>query len=125
MLPINGLQVFLLIANTPAWIKITAAMVVLWTLYGLAQGYARRLIVDRQGLRLRGLFQSIEIPWNAVARIGVYMPGGGLGATEYFYATTKSEPPQGKWDLDGDTIQIQDHPGLLEAVQAYQTKSLT
>ena len=125
MLPINGLQIFLLFANTPTWIKVTAALVVLWTLLGLAQGYLRRLIVDRQGVRLRGPFRNIEIPWSQVGRVGAYIPGGGLGATEYAYVTTKSEPPMGKWDLDDETIQVQDRPGLLEAVQAYQTAQLS
>lgn len=120
MLPINGLQVFLIVANTPTWIKVTAALVVLWTMLALAQGYVRRLIVDRQGVRLRGLFRSIEIPWTQVTRVGSYIPGGGLGATEYAYITTKPEPPMGKWDLDDETIQVQDRPGLLDEVQAYQ-----
>lgn len=121
MLPINGLQVFLFITNTPVWIKITAAIVVLWTLLALVQGYCRRLIVDRRGVRLRGLFRSIEIPWNAVARMDVYIPGGGLGATGYLFATTKQEEPQGKWDIDDETIQVQDRPGLLDAVRACQS----
>jgi len=120
MLPINGLMVFLLAANTPTWMKITAGIVVMWTLLALAQGYLRRLIVDRRGVRLRGLFRSIEIPWIAVKKLDVYIPGGGLGATEYLYVTTKSEPPMGKWDVDDETIQVQDRPGLLEAVKAFQ-----
>lgn len=124
MLPINGLQIFLIVANTPTWIKVTAAVVVLWTLLALAQGYLRRLIVDRRGARLRGLFRSIEIPWNAVSKIDVYIPGGGLGATPYLYMTTRHEPPLGKWDIDDETIQVQDRPGLLEAVKAFQRSPL-
>ena len=120
MLPINGLQVFLLLANTPRWIKITAALVLLWTLLAWAQGYARRLIVDRKRVRLRGLFRTIEIPWSAVSMMDVYIPGGGLGATEYLYVTTRKEPPMGKWDLDENTIQVQDRPGLLDALRTYQ-----
>lgn len=125
MLPINGLQVFLIVANTPTWIKVTASLVVLWTMLALAQGYVRRLIVDRQGVRLRGLFRSIEIPWTQVARVGSYIPGGGLGATEYAYITTKPEPPLGKWDLDDETIQVQDRPELLDAIRAYQIAQLS
>jgi len=122
MLPINGFQVFLLIANTPRWIKITAAAVILWTLLALAQGYLRRLIVDRRRVRLRGLFRGIEIPWTAVSNMGVYIPGGGLGATEYLFVTTRAEPPAGKWDVDEHTIQVQDRPGLFEALKAYQSE---
>lgn len=118
MLPINGLQVFLLVANTSRWMKVTAGLVILWTLYGLAQGYLRRLIVDSHGVRLRGLFRSIEIPWNAVANIDVYIPGGGLGATPYLYITTRHEPPQGKWDIDDETIQVQDRAGLLDILKS-------
>ena len=124
MLPINGLQIFLLFANTPTWIKITAAIVVLWTLLAFAQGYLRRLIVDRHGIRLRGLFRSIEIPWAAVKKLGVYIPGGGLGATEYLYVTTRTEAPMGKWDLDDETIQLQDRPGLLAALESYRAHSV-
>ena len=117
-LPICGLQAFILLANTPVWMKVASGGVLLLTLVFLARGYVRRLVVDARGARLRGIFRTIDLPWERVRRVGSYTPGGGLGATIYVYITARDEPPMGKWDIDAETIQAQERPGMLAAVEA-------
>lgn len=117
MLPVCGLMVFLLVTNTEGWMKGSAAAVLALTLVGFVRGYVRRLVLTGKGARLIRCCGTIDIPWERVARVGVYIPGGGVGATEYAYITTRDAEPLGKWDLDGDTIQIQNRPGLLDAIE--------
>lgn len=57
------------------------------------------------------------IPWSRVRRVDAYVPGGGLGATRYIYITTHNRPPLGKWEIDAETIQVQEQAGLLEALK--------
>lgn len=118
MLPICALQGFLLFNPTPLWMKATAALVVLLTIHGFVRGYVRRLVLSADGARLIALTRTIALPWNRIKKYGVYVPGGGLGAVEYFYVTTHDRPPDGKWEIDECTIQIQARDGLLESVEA-------
>lgn len=121
--PICVLQCFLIATQTPAWIKISAGLVIALTVLGLLRGYARRLLLSPQGATLRGLTRSIAIPWSRVRRTGKYIPGGGLGATEYAYITTHDRLPQGKWEIDADTLQVQWSEGLLDAIEYYRAQS--
>jgi len=121
-LPICGLQAFLICVNTPVWMKLASGGVLLLTLVFLARGYLRRLVVDSRGARLRGMLRSIDLPWERVRRVGSYTPGGGLGATTYVYITTRDEPPMGKWDIDAETIQVQERPGMLAMVEAIRRR---
>lgn len=124
MTPINGLMAFLIAVGTPPWMKITSACVILFTLLTLLRGYLRRLTVDGEGLTLKGpIHRGISIPWESVRGLGVYVPGGGVGGTPYLFATRRDSAPAGKWDIDSETIQIQDREGLLEALLAAQKES--
>lgn len=118
MAPICGLEVFLLVTDCPNWMRLSAGAVVALTLWGLYRGYGRRLVIEESGVRLKRFGGDFFIPWVTVRSIGVYVPGGGVGATEYLYVTTRDSPPQGKWEIDSETLQIQDQPGALEALQA-------
>lgn len=118
MLPICVLQGFLLINTTPLWMKATAALVVLLTIHGFIRGYVRRLVLSQEGARFVTLTRTIALPWDRIKKYGVYIPGGGLGAVEYFYLTTHDRPPDGKWEVDESTIQIQARDGLIETVEA-------
>lgn len=121
MLPICALQGFLLINPTPLWMKATAALVVLLTVQGLIRGYVRRLVLSPEGARFVTLTRTIVLPWDRIKMYGVYIPGGGLGAVEYFYLTTHDRPPDGKWEIDKSTIQIQARDGLVETVELFRT----
>ncbi|MBI5764589.1 MAG: hypothetical protein HZA51_13820 [Planctomycetes bacterium] len=112
MLPICGLQVFLIFLRCPLWMHLSSGVVLLISLYGLIRGYVRRLVITPEGASLRGLFSHINIAWKDVRRVGVYVPGGGVGTTEYFYITTRNHEPAGKWDIGEHTIQIQNREGL-------------
>jgi hypothetical protein len=116
MIPICGLEVFLIATRCPAWMQGTAAIVLAFSAIGLAHGYLRRLALTKEMAALVGLLGRIEIPWAQVRSVGVYVPGGGVGATEYAYVTRRDAPPRGKWDIDLDTIQVQNRPGLMEAI---------
>ena len=115
--PICGLMVFLLANDTKPWMKWSAAVVLFFSLFGFFKGYLRRLQLSERGARLVRPFGTIDIPWPQAKRVGAYIPGGGVGAVEYIYITTRDEPPAGKWDIDRETIQVQGRPGLLEAIE--------
>ena len=123
MAPICGLGVFLFATDCPNWMRVSAGAVVVITLWGFVRGYARRLVIEEGGVRLKRLGADLFIAWAHVRGVGVYVPGGGLGATEYLYVTVRDSTPQGKWDVDSQTIQIQNQPGVLEALQAARSRS--
>lgn len=117
MLPVNGLMLFVLLSRSEEWQKWSAGLVHALSLYALYRGYLVRLNITNTGVRLRRLFGSIELKWKDVKQIGEYIPGGGLGATEYVYITKRDQPPAGKWDIDENTIQVQAQSGLLEHLE--------
>lgn len=122
--PINALMVFILSIRAMWWTKLTAGIVIAVSLYALVRGYVTRLTIDADGVRLRRLTGAILLPWNRIRRIGVYSPGGGVGGAEYVFVTTKDQPPEYKWDIDGSTIQVQAHPGLVDALKQAMPKSV-
>lgn len=117
MLPICVLEVVLLLSHTPGWMRWSAGFVVAMSVFGLFRGYVRRLELNEKGARLTRLSGAIEIAWPRVRRVGVYLPGGGVGSAKYAYITTRDEEPAGKWDIGPEVIQLQDREGLLEAIQ--------
>ena len=118
MAPICALQAFLLMFPTPGWMRGSAAVVLLVTIMSFLRGYVRRVVVTPEGVEFRRLGRRVVIPWSAVRAVGVYIPGGGLGSTDYAYVTTRDEPPGGKWDIDPQTIQLQNRHGLLNELRA-------
>ncbi len=123
MAPICTLQAFLLIFPTPGWMRGSAAVVLAFTMLGFIRGYVRRVVVTSEGVEFRRLGRRVAIPWGAVRRVGVYVPGGGLGSTEYAYVTTRDEPPGGKWDIGPETIQLQNRHGLLNELRAARAQA--
>jgi hypothetical protein len=118
MAPICGMMAVIVVGDTPSWMTWSAGVVVAITFLTLYQGYARRLILSERGARFVGGWRTVEIEWSEVRGAGVYVPGGGLGAVEYVYITKRESPPAGKWDRGQDTIQLQNRPGLIEAIEA-------
>lgn len=117
MAPIGSMMAIIVIVATPSWMTWSAGVVLAITLLTLYQGYVRRLILSDSGARFVGVGRAVEIDWAEVRGVGSYIPGGGLGATEYVYITKREPPPAGKWDRDQDTIQVQNQPGLIEAIE--------
>jgi hypothetical protein len=120
MLPICALELFLIANRAPAWMTWTAGGVVVISAAGFFRGYLRRLVLDSKSARLWQPGRGIAIQWSDVRHVGVYVPGGGLGATAYLYITTRETIPQGKWDIDEATIQVQDRDGLREVVETFR-----
>ncbi len=116
MAPIGGMMSVIIVADTPSWMTWSAGVVLAITLLTLYQGYVRRLILSDGGARFVSAWRAVEIDWSEVRGVGAYIPGGGLGATQYVYITKRESPPTGKWDRDRDTIQVQSQPGLIEAI---------
>ena len=121
MAPICLFEGFFFITDTPNWIRASAGAVVLISIYGFVRGYGRRLVLSDEGAEWRTLTRSNLIRWNDVRHVGSYVPGGGLGATEYVFITKSAAPPEGKWQIDADTMQVQNQPGLMEAITAYRS----
>lgn len=116
MTPICALQAFIILSRCPIWMQASAGVVLALSLYGLAHGYLRRLMLTREAAVLTGITRRIGIRWSDVRSVGVYIPGGGVGATEYLFITTRDRLPRGKWDVDAHTIQVQSRPALVAAM---------
>jgi hypothetical protein len=114
--PVCALMLPLALVAPRGWMRATAAAVVLCSTYGAVRGYFCRLTIDVRGVTWRGLWRTIRLPWEQVRRIDRYAPG--VGGAEYVYVTTRDEPPAGRWDVDESTIQMQDRPGLLDALRS-------
>jgi len=123
MAPICALQAFLLMFPTPGWMRGSSAVVLLVTVLSFLRGYVRRVVLTSEGVEFRRLGRRVVIPWSAVRTVGVYVPGGGLGSTEYAYVTTRDEPPGGKWDIGPETIQLQNRDGLLNELRAARARA--
>ena len=117
MLPICALMSFLIIVPQISWVRASAAVVLAFSLYGFLRGYVRRLTVDSAGVRFRSLAGRWLILWRDVKQIGLYCPSGAVNGALFVFVTTQDRPPLGKWEIDSQTFQLQDRPGLLDALQ--------
>ncbi|MFQ5424905.1 MAG: hypothetical protein ACE5F9_13120 [Phycisphaerae bacterium] len=122
MVPICALEMFLFLTDSPGWMRWSAAGVLVLSGLAVVRGYGRRLVLSDRGVSLAGVGRRIEIAWSRVRRVGVYAPGG-IGSTEFAYITTRETPPAGKWDVGPDTLQLQNRPGLLEAIEVARAES--
>jgi len=122
MVPICALELFLFLTDSPGWMRCSAAGVLVLSGIAVVRGYGRRLVLGDHGARLTGVGGRIEIAWSRVRRVGVYAPGG-VGSTEFAYITTRGRPPSGKWDVGPEVLQLQNRPGLLEAIEAARAKA--
>ncbi|HWL95336.1 MAG TPA: hypothetical protein VNT79_17585 [Phycisphaerae bacterium] len=119
--PICGLMTFLMLTATPAWMKVTSGVVILVSAAAFARGYLRRLVVTTDSALLVTLVRRIEIPWSQVASIGIYEPAG-KGGARYWYVSRGAGPPAGAWQMDKDTIQVQDREGLSQAIDELRSR---
>ena len=119
MLPIAMLMGLLAAAPAvPTAIRLTAAAVIAVSLRALWRGYLHRLEAGAEGVAYRAPLGRICIPWSQIRRIGRYTPPDRNRLTQYVYITRLDHPPADRHTIDADTLQIQDRPGLLEALQA-------
>jgi len=95
-------------------LRASATLVLICSAYAAVRGYLCRIEIDRDGVHYRSITRRIRIRWSAVRRLDRYAPGAG-NAT-YIYITCEDRPPLGRWEIDERTIQVQDRPGLLDAL---------
>jgi hypothetical protein len=119
MLPICALEAFLIATHSPMWMKLSAALVLLFSIVAWIRGYRRRLIVTETGVTFIRLGSRIEMPWPRIRRVGRYVPGGGVGGPQYVYVARVDRAPAGKWEITHDIVQVQDRPGLLESLARF------
>lgn len=113
-IPICALMAPLAIVAQRWPLRASAAVVLVCSAYAAVRGYLCRVEIDRDGVRYRSLSKNIRIPWPDVRRIERYAPG--TGSATYIYLTSEDRPPLGRWEIDERTIQLQDRPGLLDAL---------
>jgi len=97
-------------------LRASAAVVLFCSGYAATRGYLCRVLADHDGVRYRSIWREIRIAWPAVRLLNRYSPGT-TGAA-YVFITTHGRAPRGRWEIDDQTIQLQDRPGLLETLQA-------
>ncbi|MCK6484848.1 MAG: hypothetical protein HUU22_04490 [Phycisphaerae bacterium] len=117
MLPINGLMAFVAASPHRDWIRLTACAVIALSGYSFLRGYVRRLRIDEQGVSFVTLGSRHTMAWRDVRRIDCYVPNGGVNGPKYVFVTSQDRPPRGKWEVDSRTFQVQDRPGLLDALR--------
>ena len=67
-------------------------------------------------MTLRGPGYKYTLPWSTIRRIDRYVPSGGVNGVKYVYITRRDRPPAGKWEMNPETVQLQDRPDLLDTL---------
>lgn len=117
MLPINGLMAVVAASPHRDWIRLSAGVVIALSGYSFLRGYVRRLRIDAEGATFITLGSRQTIAWRDVRRIDCYVPSGGINGPKYVYVTSHERAPLGKWEIDSRMFQVQDRPGLLDALR--------
>lgn len=118
--PIAGMMGLLAAApGVPGWMRVSAGVVVAVTLYGLIRGYGRRVVATPQGLCFQSPRRRIQLTWPEIRGIASYVPLDRNLKTRYVYATRLDTSPIDWREIDENTIQLQDRPGLLDALKRY------
>lgn len=113
--PICALMVAVaLLRGFPAWARISALVVVAVSLDAFRRGYLHRVVVHADHVVYRTLRWRIEIPWEQVRLMGRYVPPDRNRTTGYVFITRRDHAPVSRHEIDADTLQLQDRPGLLE-----------
>lgn len=111
-------------SGIPGWIRVSAAVIVLVTLGTFYRGYLCRIQATPTHVRYRTPLGGWSIPWPEVRHIGGYVPIDRNLQTGYVYITRRAEPPADRREIDADTLQLQDRPGLVEELQGYRRRAI-
>ena len=112
-----------LLPAMPAGIRMTAAMVAVVSLYSFWRGYRPRVEVSPEYIRYRTVGRRYTIFWSDVRGLDRYTPLNRNRTSQYVYITRLDSPPVDWRDMNANTIQLQDRPGLLETLRMYQQGS--
>jgi hypothetical protein len=119
--PIAGMMLLLaVLPGVPTAIRLTAGMVVGVSLYGFYRGYAHRVEVTPEGVCYRRPGRRVRLSWEEVRHVGRYVPIDRNRSSAYVYVTRLDAPPVDWREVDENTIQLQDRPGLLETLEEQQ-----
>jgi len=118
--PICGLMGPLAVLASRWGLRASAGVVLACSFYALGRGYLCRVAMDLEGVEYRSAWRRLRIGWGDVREIGRY--SAGAGGASYVFVSRRSGTPGGRWEIDADTIQLQDRPGLVETLrQGWET----
>jgi hypothetical protein len=104
----------------PVGIRISSAAVACISLYAFWRGYLGRVEATPRHVRYRRWRKVIVIPWQEVRLMDRYIPLDRNRHCRYVFITRLDTPPVDHREVDENTIQLQDRPGLLETLLAYR-----
>lgn len=108
-----------LLPSMPMGIRISSAAVAIISIYSFCRGYRSRIEATPEYIQYRAWPKHIVIPWRAVHMVGRYVPLDRNRSSPYVFVTRLDTPPVDRREIDANTIQLQDRPGLLEILQFY------
>lgn len=115
VVPICGLMGPLAVLASRWGLRASAGVVLACSGYALVRGYFCRVTMDDGGVTYRSPWRRLRIGWGEVRGVGRY--SSGAGGAGYAYVTRAERQPAGRWEIDADTIQLQDRPGLVETLR--------
>lgn len=119
MVPIVSMMLLLaILPRVPLGLRLTAGAVVAVSLYAGYRGYGHRVEVTPESVTYRRPGRCFRLRWQEIRHIGRYIPLDRNRASQYVYVTRLDTPPLDWREIDENTIQLQDRPGLLESLQS-------
>src|SRR5687768_17592457 len=120
MAPLAVMMILLaVLPRMPMGIRISSAMVAIISMYTFCRGYRSRIEATPEYVRYRGWRKDIVIPWREVHTVARYIPLDRNRSSQYVFITRLNTPPVDRREIDENTIQLQDRPGLLETLRMY------
>ncbi len=118
--PLTAMMVLLAVpSGMPLWVRISASLVAAISLYATGRGYLCRVQATGTHIHYQTPFTRLSIPWAEVRDIDAYVPVDRNLTTKYVYITRRSVSPVDRREIDRETLQLQDRPGLVEELRAY------
>jgi hypothetical protein len=114
MSPLTVMMLLLaFLRSIPMGIRISSAF---W------RGYHGRVEATPRHVRYHRWRKDIVIPWQEVRLMDRYIPLDRNRHSRYVFITRLDTPPVDHREVDENTIQLQDRPGLLETLIAYRQR---
>lgn len=119
--PIGGMMFLLaVLPGIPGAIRGTAGLVVAISVASFVRGYGCRVELSEAGVTYHRPGRAWTLCWTDIRLTGRYVPLDRNRSTQYVFVTTLDAPPVDRREITPDTIQLQDRPGLLEAIEWYR-----
>lgn len=111
-------------SGIPSWIRCSAGVLVMISLWTFGRGYLCRIEASPTHVHYRTPLRRRSLAWSEVRGIDAYIPLDRNLKTRYVYITRRDEPPADRREIDADTFQLQDRPGLVEALRDYHRMAI-